>query len=64
MKALLLLLVVIFAVPTTAYVLGLSSGQIAGKSVDITKSYSHVQTANGTVNNPNGEDIDTPIMPG
>jgi uncharacterized protein YwlG (UPF0340 family) len=63
LKALTLILLVIFASASTVFVIGLSSSRTAEQNVGFTKSYNVVQIRNETSVEPNGE-IDTPGMPG
>jgi uncharacterized protein YwlG (UPF0340 family) len=62
-KALTLILLVIFAAASTVFVIGLSSSRTAEENVGFTKSYSVVQIGNETFVQPNLP-IDTPGMPG
>jgi len=61
-KAIALVLLVIFASAAMSFAVGIASNQ--GSEVDFTQSYSIVQIGNGTVVEPNGEIIDTPGGPG
>jgi len=63
LKALMLILLVIFASASTVFVAGLSSTRTAGENLGSTKSHSVVKIDDGTSVEPN-EEIDTPGMPG
>ena len=63
LKALMLILLVIFASASTVFVVGLSSSRTIGENFGFTKSHSVVKIDNETSVEPN-EEIDTPGMPG